>query len=551
MHCNAIEYERNWQGPVQKGSIVDNCRVDALLGAGGFGAVYLAYHLALEQLRALKFMIPRPGVADDLKSRFLKEARHTALLAHPNIVIVHNVGDYHGLPFINMEYLSGSSLRNLMKGGRLPLEQVLRVAEQLLAALAVAHAKGYVHRDIKPDNLMISEGGTVKVVDFGLSLNVVAHTSRITLDSGRPMGTPLYMAPEQWQSTSVGPPADVWSVGIMLYELLSGTRPFEGGSVLEVMQSIQKSPHVPLSRLAGGVARNLSDVIDRMLAKATRDRYADAAEALAALEQAVAPKETPITPLPPTLDVFALRLREHPPVEGLVSLPTEADNATRFRRTCDQAAMLLLPGGEFRMGSDTGDLDERPEHVVQLSPLLLDETPVTPRQYATFLSLWGSDRDEQGHRLLDPEIAGLERAGTWWEPDDDEVAAVTGVTWYGAVAYARWAGMHVPSEAQLEYAFTCVADPDNPFSNRLSLLIGTIRHWCADTYDERFYECHAGPDPLNTAVGTFVSIRGLSRLMPPLRWSRTERQFGTRHELALDVGFRCAFMIRVEKNAGQ
>jgi serine/threonine protein kinase len=515
------------------GLVVDNCRLEVLVGSGAFGAVWRAHHLTLEHPRAFKFLLRRSELTDAVRSRFLAEARHTARLSHPNVVIVHNVAEHGGLPFIHMEYLTGSSLRTHLRGGPVAVERALYIADQVLAALAAAHARGIVHRDVKPDNVMVLDGGAVKVVDFGLSLNVEANVSRLTVDSRVVLGTPLYMAPEQWRTSSVGPPADVWSAGVLLYELLSGETPFGASSLTELAAQIRHGRHVPLSGCAS-VARELSDLVDRMLAKEVARRFADAAEARSALRAVTgALSSAAAVPAPPTPDVPLSGL------ECLEPLAAEAGQVRQARRVRDGALMSLLPGGLFFMGSDHGDSDERPRHAVRLSPFLLDARPVSRRQFAVFLSLWGTDRDDEGHPLLDPDLAGLERIGMTWEPAGDEAGPVVGVTWYGAVAYARWAGARLPSEAQLESALgqlTAAQGGVPPWS----ALLGTVRLWCADTYDERFYAATPVLDPVNEDRGTFVSVRGRSRLGDSPDWSPSRRQFGTRHEVNLDVGFCCA-----------
>ncbi len=200
--------------------------------------------------------------------------------------------------------------------------------------------------------------------------------------------------------------------------------------------------------------------------------------------------------------------------------------------------MLLLPGGEFLMGTDDGDPHERPRHSVRVSPFLLDETPASRRQFAIFLTLWGSECDDGGRRLLDPDVAGLRRSGSWWEPETDDEGPVTGVTWYGASAFARWAGVQLPSEAQLEFAFAVLTG--NGLGTLLTQLVGSGRFWCADGYDEGLYAHGPSVDPANAPRGAFVSVRGTSRLSGPRGWSRTRRDFATPHEAVLDIGLRCA-----------
>jgi formylglycine-generating enzyme required for sulfatase activity len=515
------------RGPVQPGEVIDHCRIEGPLGSGGFGAVFRAFHLALEQPRAFKFLLSRPDASDELRPRFLAEARHTARLAHPHIVVVHNVGEHRGLPFIHMEYLAGASLAARLRAGPPPPAEALRLIDEVLAGLAFAHGRGFVHRDVKPDNVMLTEGGVAKLVDFGLSLNV-AEASRLTLDTRRALGTPLYMAPEQWNSTTVGPAADLWSVGAMLYQMLGGRHPFEGHDVREIMARVLLRPHVPLSQVAPQLGKPLSDLVDRLLAKEPGARPAGAEEVRSALRQAASAPEPAPAPTAPASEAG-----------GLVRL--DGPGPARFRRSCDGGVMVRLEGGAFRMGADDGDADERPRRVVRLSPFLLDEAPVSRRQYAAFLTLWGSDRDDEGRPLLDAEVAGLRRSGAWWEPESDDDEPVTAVSWYGAAAFARWAGVELPTEAQLEFALAALEEGEG---DHLRQLVGVVRFWCADAYDESFYAAAPAADPVNSARRPFVSVRGWSRLSGAGGWSRTRRDFAGPHERALDLGFRCALPCR-------
>ena len=523
---------------VPLGEVVDNCRIEAFLGNGAFGAVYRGQHLTLEHPRAFKFLIQRSELSDAQRRRFLAEARHTAHLAHANIVVIHNVGEWQRLPFIHMEFLQGRSLRSAFKSGRVPVERVWRIMDQVLGALGAAHAKNIVHRDIKPDNVMVSDDGNVKVVDFGLSLNIETHASRLTLDSGQVMGTPRYMAPEQWDSTSVGPPADVWSAGVMLYELLTDEAPFQAHTLPDLMRKIKTEAPLPLSARDPRIPAAVSDVVARMLAKNVQKRFADAAQARSALRQALGsrnPQESIIAPSTLAASADGVQLPE-----GIVEMPGGDSYTKRFLRACDNGCMVLLSGGEFTIGSDEGDADERPPHRVYLSPFLLDQRPVTRRQFATFLTLWGSDRDEHGHPLVDADLAGIQKLGMIWEPESGDDDPITGVTWHGADAYARWAEVQLPSEAQLEAAFTLAAGDD---SYGLHDLIGKVRLWCADTYDERYYQRSPQRNPVNVEAGAFRSLRGRSARRTGPAWRLHARQFGAPHEWMLDVGFRCALTL--------
>ncbi len=532
------------QLPVKTGDVVDNCRIEKMLGEGGFGAVYQALHLGLEQPRALKFLFPALGANAAMRKRFLNEARHTARLSHPNIVTVHNVGEHQGMPFINMELIHGSSLGSWLEQGPVDLDAALRVIDQVLAALAYAHDKGLVHRDVKPDNTMVCENGCAKVVDFGLSLNTGSGASRVTQHTKARMGTPYYMAPEQWTTSSVSAAADVWSTGAMLYELVAGQLPFDGNSLLEIMHRIANLPHRPLTELAPNASPALSQLVDRMLCKQLDQRIGDAQDARQELHKAAShlfgPKRL-VHSTPQRMLLATVRAEPFP--DGLEQI--EPLGGTQcFRRHCDDGQMVLLPGADFTMGSDEGDVDERPAHSVRMSPFLIDRVAVSRRQFAGFLSLWGSDSDDDGRPLLDLEIANIDKLGLLYEPLEDGQEPVTGVTWYGAQTYATWAGMSLASEAQLEYAMLRVAEAtEQDASEEIDQLIGRVRHWCADSYDDRFYEQHRDADPVNKDTCVFASIRGLSRLMVPLSWSRSRREMSGRHELAIDLGFRCVYVL--------
>jgi predicted Ser/Thr protein kinase len=515
------------EGPLSPGDVVDGCRVVGLLGRGGFGAVYRAHHEGLDQPRAVKVLVDLPETpeAAGLKERFLIEARHTARLTHPNIVLVHNVGEERGLPFINMEFLDGSSLRSWMKRSTVRTDAVLRLVEQVLRALSRAHGLGIVHRDIKPDNIMVLTDGSVKVVDFGISLNHSSLTHRATQDSRQPMGTPVFMAPEQWATTTVGPAADVWSVGVMLYELLVGRAPFRGDSVFELMHRIANEPHVKALEAREGIAPELSSLVDDMLQKDPGRRIPHAGAALERLSAL------------PRFDAVAGSLTLGAVMRDRLPEGVEPEGAFG-RRLLDRALIAWVPGGEFTMGCDQGESDERPAHRVAVSPFFVDVKPVSRTRFAGFLNIWGSDRTDDGRPLFDADVAGFERIGARWEPGEDGESPVTGVTWFGAATYARWTGADLPGEEQLEYLMAWLADPESA-STPIEGLLGSIRHWTGDTYDEDRYKESARRLPSDRASARFASVRGLSRYMNPFEWLRSQRQFSSRTEFALDLGFRC------------
>lgn len=264
------------------GEILSHYRIIEKLGQGGMGVVYHAEDLRLGRSVALKILAPELVAEEKARQRFLQEARAAAMLDHPNICTIYEAEQVSEDFFvISMAYYSGQTLKNRIACGRLPAEEALDLAIQAARGLAKAHAHGVLHRDIKPSNLLITEDRRLKIVDFGLAK--LTTEAKLTT-TGRAMGTVAYMSPEQGRGEQVGPEADVWSLGVVLYEMLSGELPFKGSFEVAVLQSILKDKPVTLGRLVDGVPLDLERIVERALEKQARKRYADASEMLADLE---------------------------------------------------------------------------------------------------------------------------------------------------------------------------------------------------------------------------------------------------------------------------
>ncbi|HZN97819.1 MAG TPA: protein kinase [Gemmatimonadales bacterium] len=272
------------------GHTVGHYRIVARLGAGGMGTVYRAYDTRLHRDVALKFLPAHLSSAQDAEERLLVEARAAAALEHPNICGVHEIGETaEGQPFIAMACYEGETLKERLRQGPLLVAKAVGVAGQIARGLAVAHARGIIHRDVKPGNVMLTPDGTVKLLDFGL-----AKVADVSLTApGLTPGTVAYMSPEQARGDSLDHRTDLWSLGVVLYEMLTGVRPFRGGNDRAVIQAILHDQPEPLRRRVGGPPESLEPIVDRLLRKEPDARYGSAAEFLTDLVHAnSAPVET-------------------------------------------------------------------------------------------------------------------------------------------------------------------------------------------------------------------------------------------------------------------
>ena len=258
-------------------------------GQGGMGEVFLAEDTSLHRKVALKF-IPREMRQDPTaRKRFLREARSAAALDHPCICHINEVGEAEGRDFIAMEYIEGQSLNDRLAPGPLPLKDALPIAIEFADALEAAHSKGIIHRDIKPGNIMLTQRGHAKVMDFGLAKQMIppqgiesaAETITALTGEGATVGTPAYMSPEQLRGQATDARSDIWALGVTPYEMAAGMRPFHGQSSIELSSAILNQAPRPLP---SGVPAGLGAVIGRCLEKDRGKRYQRAGELREALE---------------------------------------------------------------------------------------------------------------------------------------------------------------------------------------------------------------------------------------------------------------------------
>lgn len=262
------------------GDTVSHYQILDRLGGGGMGVVYKALDLKLGRLVALKFLASQRGASEEQKRRFLREAKAASVLDHPNVCTLYEVGEEDGAPFLVMAFCEGETVHDRLRGGPLPVEDAVAVALQVAAGLAAAHERGIVHRDVKPANVIVGAGGQVKLVDFGVAK--LTDQSQLTR-TGSVVGTPVYMSPEQFLGAPAGPGADIWALGCLLYEMLTGRAPFEERGEKETVRAILERDPKPLKDLQPAVPPALDWIVTRLLAKRPSIRYAAMEDVLADL----------------------------------------------------------------------------------------------------------------------------------------------------------------------------------------------------------------------------------------------------------------------------
>lgn len=355
------------------GRIVAHYRILEQIGGGGMGVVYKAEDQRLGRTVALKFLPLALSAEAEAKERFLEEARAASALDHPNICTIHEVGETEdGRLYLSMPCYDGETLRGRLDRGPVPLGEALDIARQTALGLAKAHRQGIVHRDIKPANLMVTADGVVKILDFGVAKLVGAA---VAAGPGPLIGTPAYMSPEQARGESVDGRADLWSLGVILYEMLAGRRAVRGDSTQAILYNLHWEAPEPLAEQRPDLPVEVTGIVDRLLEKDPEKRYATAGEVLADLQRLILPdrgRESGEEEGPPVrrrrwlaAGLLALLLAGIALVSWLAGRGTEESGPidARFARLTDQEGRDSFPslspdGSRFiYTRSDGGDLD--------------------------------------------------------------------------------------------------------------------------------------------------------------------------------------------------
>ncbi|HMC22008.1 MAG TPA: protein kinase [Thermoanaerobaculia bacterium] len=306
------------------------------LGAGGMGEVWRAEDTRLLRPVAIKILSERIANDPEWKARFLREARTIAQMNHPNIATIYSIEQEADKLFIAMELVEGESLSDVLARGALEPVEAVPIVKSVAEALAEAHDKGIVHRDVKPDNIIVGKRG-VKVLDFGIAKQLVSTTDTPTLtQAGLIVGTPFYMSPEQALGRPVDARSDLFSLGVVLYEALAGKRPFEGESVTETMMNIIMQEAIELSAVAPKVPAALVEIVARALQKKPERRYGSAGEMVDALSKIDFKKPVAKPAVkPPKIDAPTVAMPSAPqpsqaPIAGQRALVADDDPVTRY-----------------------------------------------------------------------------------------------------------------------------------------------------------------------------------------------------------------------------
>ena len=410
------------------GSAISHYNILAKLGEGGMGVVYKAEDTRLERQVALKFL-PSHLLGDaDVKKRFQREAKAAAALDHANICTVHEIDEADGKTFIAMALLEGESLDKRIVQGPLKLEDVLAIAGQIANGLEAAHEKGIHHRDIKPENVMVDAKGHVTIMDFGLAQ--LSESSRLTR-TDETVGTVAYMSPEQTQGSGVDHRTYIWSLGVVIYEMVTGEKPFKGAYDKAVMYSILNEEHEPITAVRAGVPMELEVFVGKCLAKDPADRYdsaSDLAKDLRSLSEKLKSGKSTILPAP---TVGARHVA--PSASGSVAAPQRSQRVLQFSLVL---AVLALLGVLALHLSEAPP--EQPVRRFSFTPELLSgpvfdgavrRAAISPDgRWIVYVSedpsaLWLRPIDSEEPRMLEGTEGA--QAGMFWSPDGRFVGFAT------------------------------------------------------------------------------------------------------------------------------
>jgi tetratricopeptide (TPR) repeat protein/TolB-like protein len=384
------------------GKIISHYKILEKLGEGGMGVVYKAEDTKLKRTVALKFL-PQELLCDsESKARFIHEAQAASALNHPNITTIHEIDEVEGKCFISMEYIEGNSLKELIHKRTLAVDEILGIALKIAEGLKAAHKKEIVHRDVKSDNVMVTDEGGVKIMDFGLAK--LKGVTKLT-KTGSTLGTLQYMSPEQAQGQEVDQRSDIFSFGVVLYEMITGQLPFKGEHEAAVIYSIVNETPEPLARYKANVPEGLQRIVDKTLEKDRNIRYQSAAEVIADLKGlqreitvgvVARPKKKLLPFIVPASTVFVLVLL------FLILKPFKVEVVPEKRAIAEENSLAIM---YFENMANREDTERLGEIVTNLLITDLSESEymrvVSSQRLYDILKLLG----REGQKKIDREVA--------------------------------------------------------------------------------------------------------------------------------------------------
>lgn len=535
----------------------DQYAVEKPLGAGGFAVVYLVRDLSLKRNLAVKVLSPDLITSKTVLERFRREAETVAQLSHPNIVPLHFIGQKDDLLYLAMACIDGGSVADrLDKEGPLPIADVERIISEVASALAHAHKRGVIHRDIKPQNVLTdAESGRSLVTDFG-----IARTADSSLTAtGMFVGTPAYLSPEQVTGEPSDHRADIYALGVMAYELLAGQTPFVGATPTAVLMKRLAGPPEPIMLVRKDTPPELATVVDTCMASDPEQRFQTAADIVGLLHGDMI--RTPTSPGGRTL--------QRPPkkksplwyvIAGFVVVVAIAvislvkgrkPTASLASPSAADSSMVAIPGDTYTIGF-AGNKNASPPHQVTLPAFLLDKTEVTVGAYGDFV------RETNG-------------VAPWTGAAPTPQLPVTRVSWSEAARYCEWrhpAGGRLPSEEEWEAAARGTASRTYPWGNSFDKMkannaaqgssgpiaagsyaagatpegvhdmIGNVWEWTSSQMS-----AYPGAPAMPESMGQFRVIRGGafdSADSISTGWFRGYNRPSTDPEYLKTTGFRCA-----------
>ncbi|HSL30634.1 MAG TPA: protein kinase [Anaerolineales bacterium] len=446
---------------LQSGQMLGSYRIISQVGKGGMATVYKAYQASVDRYVAIKVLPSQLAESKEFATRFQQEARIIAKLEHPHILPVFDYGESDGTAYFVMRYLEAGTLKDKMEFGRpLPMSEIDRIFTQLTDALSYAHSQGIVHRDLKPANALIDSHGNIFLTDFGIAKLLESASPRLT-QTDAIMGTPAYISPEQAQSHPVDRRSDIYSLGIILYEMVTGQVPFLADTPLAVLFKHVSDPLPPPSRVKPDIPPSIEQVILKALAKDPRDRFATADEFLSAWKRALEERETVRTDAPteiipepgaPTPTVTDQTQRK--PVTATTTISRAARPAGWIIGCLAGLCLLFAVGGGILLAAN------------RLGPTFLSpstETPPPTQTLEVIIPTPTMPVSTPSNVLLDDDFSGDSSWGTL--TDSDNAIEYDGDTFRMRVFRENWFVWSTPNEEvyqNVHMEVTAINNDDEP-----------------------------------------------------------------------------------------